>query len=144
MGTLTRFKFSDEFVKQHPVFIETGTGRGAGIKAAQQFGFKYIISVEIEPSIAGAVREKFSSDPRVEVICGDSCYTLSELLCRDFRDCDPVFWLDAHFPGSDVLGLSYDNEPNPRVRLPLFDEIQVIKHYRPNSVVLIDDLRMYV
>src|SRR5215472_8990757 len=143
MGTLTRFKFSNEFVKQHPVFIEPGTGHGAGVKAAQLYPFKYIISIESELSVTNTNLLKFGDDPRVELICGYSVDTIASLLQRDFRDCDPVFWLDAHFPGSDVLGGPYDNEPNLHLRLPLLDELLVIQRWRPNSVILIDDLRMY-
>ena len=56
-----------------------------------------------------------------------------------------IFWLDAHFPGAHHQLQSYDAEKDLDVRLPLEQELSVIKQLRPGKrdVILIDDLRIY-
>jgi hypothetical protein len=56
-----------------------------------------------------------------------------------------LFWLDAHFPGADSGLAKYEDEPEIGRRLPLRDEIRLIRAIRPDAldVLLIDDARIF-
>lgn len=144
MGTLARFTFSPEFVAQFPVFVETGTGFGASLAYAAGFGFKRLWSVDSEAALAERAAQMFCDDARVSCLCGDSVAALEEILAGIPPEVGVVFWLDAHFPGADVLGQPHDAEPDNDRRLPLEAELRAIRRLHPNAVVLVDDLRIYI
>ena len=55
-----------------------------------------------------------------------------------------LFWLDAHFPGAHH-GADYAAEKDVSLRLPLDEEVRMIRAARPDArdVLLIDDARIY-
>ena len=127
------------------IFFETGIGNGDAIIQAQKLPFERIYSVEIMPEQVKRMREKFKDDPRIEIICSDS---LSVLRCINVYVADDenvMFWLDAHFPGADIgMGRHDDNHDDAKLRLPLEEELLVLKDNRlGKDVILFDDLKIY-
>lgn len=144
MGTLSKYNLV-EMRRLHNLhtFIETGTATGDGTALAVAAGFNAIHTIEIDTDLAAAARLRFKRHPEVQVWQGDSVYCLSLLLQEVSRE-PALFWLDAHFPGAHT-GADYNVEPDARKRLPLHDEIDVIRRYRAGiaDVLLIDDARIY-
>ncbi|MDR5736668.1 MULTISPECIES: class I SAM-dependent methyltransferase [unclassified Caballeronia] len=55
-----------------------------------------------------------------------------------------LVFLDAHFPGADYGGKSYnDASHSPPTRLPLIDELALLKGRAANALIVIDDVRIY-
>jgi hypothetical protein len=128
------------------VFFETGIGNGDAIIEAQKLPFKQIISIEIMPLQVERMKEKFKGDPRVRIFCSDSLSALRALDCFVLQEQNVMFWLDAHFPGADI-GMGKHDDPthdDATVRLPLEEELLVIRDGRPGKdVILFDDLKIY-
>jgi tetratricopeptide (TPR) repeat protein len=144
MGTIARFHFDTPLIERFPTFVETGTGRGAGVRFAQDYAFKCIRSVDTEQVIVDHARRLFEEDARITVECDESLSFLKQVLRSIPLEEGVVFWLDAHFPGSDVLGVAYDSEVDRIRRLPLQEELELIRDLHPWSIVLVDDLRLYM
>src|SRR4051812_38481862 len=81
----------------NPVFVETGTYLGDGIKAAIETGFGEIRSVELSDDLYAKNVRKFSAHGHVRIFHGSSESQLWEMI----KDIDrPItFWLDAHYSG---------------------------------------------
>lgn len=125
--------------------VETGTADGNGVQAALQAGFETIHSVEIMPKIAQAARLRFDEFKQVRIWEGASAACLPQIL-ELLPEGPALFWLDAHFPNAHGHGGNYVSEPDAAKRLPLQDELQMIRAARPEArdVILIDDARIYV
>src|SRR5438034_9985700 len=147
MGHLIFFNLP-ELIRRYgtTVFVESGTGKGFGVRSAQEFGFERIISIEIIESEVQRLRAwpQFAGDPRVELMIGRSADIFPRLLPA--IDSPILFWLDAHFPGGDLKFTAYDAEADEAVRLPLATELELIRQHRAaagkRDVILIDDLRI--
>jgi hypothetical protein len=111
-----------------PVLIETGlyNGRGSGMAIRDLFDRYYVIDNNPENTRA-------AQNAGFRAITGDSAETLDVLLRLDVFG-PAIFWLDAHY-----IGL--DGEPD---ECPLLGELDAILawEHAPQSVVLIDDVRM--
>lgn len=144
MGELFVFKIGD-FLKQFAAdtFFETGTGYGFGVQYARMFPFQKIYSVDIVASEIERLKPAFSSDRRVQLLAGRSVDAMRLILPHVSGSM--VFWLDAHFPGAHHHLQGYDAERDMDIRLPLEQELTLIKQLRPGkrNVILIDDLRIY-
>lgn len=108
----------------NPVFIETGTLNGDGLKAAASAGFEVLMSVDINPKVVADVR---SMIPRAAIFCGDSPAVLPSMI--QHAGTRPItFWLDAHPPTTS----------------PLMAELDAIKaHRNGQDTILIDDVRLF-
>lgn len=85
--TLKRYNYN-------PVFMETGTDKGNGVKLAIETGFKLICSIEGDQEKAQKNIEEFKDNPFVKILHGNSEDMLRELLGIITK---PItFWLDAH------------------------------------------------
>jgi hypothetical protein len=144
MGSISRFNLL-QIKKDYKTnfFFETGTWKGDAIQVALDSGFEKILSTEIIPNLALEAQNRFSSNPRVRIIEGDSASALKNELPALNGRC--VFWLDAHFPGADAGMKKYDEEKNQDRRLPLESELKAISELRKKGrdVIIIDDLRIY-
>ena len=147
MGNLTTYnvqELMDSFSLQ--VFVETGTLYGEAVEHARKFLFTKIISIEIEEDLASQCRAKFSHDPRVHIITGDSSVEMATAVALVDAPC--LYWLDAHFPGGDRDDKNrkgYMETENIDSRVPLLKELEAIKknpHFK-ESVILIDDARLF-
>jgi hypothetical protein len=108
------------------VFFETGSNTGKGIDLAASVGYNKIISLDIEKKFVDICKEKFKSNPTVDVRLADSATDLFNIIKK--IDEKITFWLDGHSFYS----------------VPLIKELQQIqKHHIKDHVILIDDVRMF-
>jgi len=117
----------------NPVFIETGTLNGDGVRVALSCGFKRIYSIDINPEIVSRNQTQFLDyGERVQIIHGDSFEVLQTLLPTMQ---EPItFWLDGHWDGG----------PEGQYRCPLLHELDVIaQHPIKTHTLLIDDRRLF-
>jgi hypothetical protein len=137
MGMLKNFKL-DKYGCD--VYVETGTGGGTSLSKATPH-FKRYYSVDMDLEIVQAARNRFKNAFIWHEL---SITALEHWLKNDLRPDEKVlFFLDAHFPGSDYRGAPYDvTAPNA---VPLKEELELIKKYRPNGkdVIICDDARIY-
>ena len=73
-------------------FVETGTFKGD--TAA------WVWKVEADPALAQAAKTRFSGQPNVTVLAGDSVSALTALVPT--LPGPALFWLDAHWCGTDA------------------------------------------
>jgi hypothetical protein len=117
---------STELLGRFPadVFVETGTQRGGGLRAAIEAGFRRLVTCDVDPGAAEAARAagaEFHLGPSPEVLC--------RLLPLPTRP-QMTFWLDAHDDGG-------------RRATPLLAELSAIAERCGGlPTVLIDDLRV--
>lgn len=130
------------------VFIETGTWKGDGIKAALAAGFRDIWSIEIDRDLFAAalklVYDMYRKDQarkrpqitgNISVLLGDSAERLVSLLGIIDPDSSVTYWLDAHYHGTSG---------DPDCPCPLLGEIEVIESSgRTLDTILIDDVRLF-
>lgn len=115
----------------NPVFVETGSWHGQGIKTALKAGFQKVHSIELSPLLYRECVQTFSSDDRVMLWWGDSAEMLKHVLAR--LTVPATFWLDGHYSGGDTaLGSKHS---------PLMDELDLIAaHPIKTNTVLVDDI----
>jgi len=115
------------------VFVETGTYEGDMIQAMLGT-FEKLYSVEAHAGLYEQCCERFRKLDRVHIASGDSVAFLTQSI-DSFRGDRCVFWLDAHYSGQGTAeGIA-----------PILDELKLIlgSECFPNSVVLIDDARLF-
>lgn len=117
-----------------PVFIETGTLLGRGVKAALRAGFETVYSIELDPDLCAFNKAQFADLPNVHIVKGESPSALAQILAS--IDTPATFWLDAHRTGG---GLDGGTSP-----YPIIDELQVIgSHSIKCHTLLMDDRRLF-
>ena len=116
----------------NPVFIETGSYAGDGIKNAIFSGYEEIHSIELVEKHYQFCKSHFQFTPNVNLCLGDSVAELPSILSK--LDKSATFWLDAHYSGGDT---TFKDTLTPLIR-----ELVAIKnHPIKNHTILIDDLR---
>ena len=118
-------------------FVETGTFEGASVLAVRPF-FKRIFTVELSEDLHGAATEKFRGDAAVEVLPGNSPAALETLRPRLEKE-SVLYWLDAHWCGPAVTATAGEKS-----QCPLLLELDAIRVLNENSVILIDDARLFL
>ena len=112
---------------QAEAFIETGTYRGD--TAAWAAGeFNQVFTIEIDPALHAAAKERLYSFHTVSCLLGD-CRTTLETLLPTLAGKRVLVWLDAHHCGNE------DRDS------PLLKEIELINKALPDAAILIDDAR---
>jgi hypothetical protein len=116
----------------NPIFVETGSYVGDGIKNAIFAGFESIHSIELADKHYNYCKALFKYNNAVQLHHGDSVDKLPGILSNLTQ---PVtFWLDAHYSGGDT---NFVNSLTP-----LMKELEIIKnHHIKEHTILIDDLR---
>ena len=118
------------------IFVETGTNKGDTVQAIHNY-FDDVYSIELGPSLYRDAQQRFADFADVHLICGDAGDVLWDLIPTLPSIPRVLFYLDAHSrydetsPEGKGIGTSV-----PR-------EIKAIFSERPNSVVLIDDARLF-
>lgn len=147
MGSIARFNLGlMSCLFNCKVFVETGTGAGAGLEHVLRFkNFRLLYSCEIMTSLFNQAQEKLFQHSRVKIINSASGPYLKALMPVIDSRATVLFWLDAHFPGADYGLRSYCDEIDTNTRLPLEVELLTICQLRRdfNDVIVIDDLRIY-
>lgn len=120
----------------NPVFIESGTYAGEGVRAALRAGFESIISIELSDYYFSLCRERYKNFSNVQLLYGDSVLVLPKVL-KNINQCC-TFWLDGHWMGGEEVikktGI-YD--------VPLMEELKIIAtHPIKEHTILIDDMRL--
>jgi len=125
------------------VFVETGTANGLQFLDYQRFNFDDYYSCEINKDQYDVAIKNVGHIKNLHIFNQSSVDFLSNILPK-IKDIPTVFWLDAHFPGSEI-GLPLAYEKNKRMRIPLEDEIELIGNLKniKNDVIVCDDLRIY-
>lgn len=126
-------------------FVETGTGKGTGLKYACLYPFKKVYSVEIVQELVDSLQREFEFEERVTILCNSSVVGLFSIL-HDMNEEPTLFWLDAHFPGADFKFNDYHHmSDQKKLHMPLLYEIEAITSKRDvsNDFFIIDDLRIY-
>jgi hypothetical protein len=116
------------------IFIETGSFLGDGIQQALDAGFNKVISIELSDKYFSISTNRFSNNPNVTIVQGDSFKVLPDIISGIN---EPItFWLDGHHScGDTALGEYW---------APLIQELDVIKdHPIKTHTILIDDMRCW-
>lgn len=116
------------------IFIETGSYLGDGIQQAIDVGFSKIISIELSNKYYNICRNRFSNNPNVQIIQGDSYKIMPDVL-KNINE-SVTFWLDGHHSCGDTALGDYWS--------PLMQELDVIKsHNIKTHTIMIDDMRCW-
>lgn len=146
MGAIRNLDLKTLIEKHKPsFFIETGAGYGTGIFTVLTFPFQAILSVEIDSEQTNFLNKFFRFDGRVRVFNMLSRDFLNLIIPQIPANMIIFFFLDAHFPQADFGIKEFDSEKDESIRMPLWDELNIIKKLRPNSkdLILIDDISLY-
>lgn len=145
MGALKNLRSLPELAKNASIAIETGSGYGTGIYELSRLPFSLILSVEIEKDQADLLAYFFRFDQRIRVYNSDSFQFLNAVLSKVHPTTQILFFLDSHFPGADLGKKGFTDETNEDIRLPLYEELKLIKDLRPNSkdIIICDDISLY-
>jgi len=115
-------------------FVETGTFKGDTAKSVAPH-FERVFTIELADGLFKAAREALAPFSNVECLFGDSATVLSRLKAS-LADQGVVYWLDAHWCGTTTAGVSDE--------CPLYREVSVLGPLNPDSVILIDDARLFL
>ena len=140
MGAVT-FGLDERFVRElssaQPLecFVETGTFRGDTVASMLPY-FNELISMELSEPLYVEATARFASNKKVRMFLGNSPDLLGEI--RDeVAGKSVLFWLDAHWCASEEsAGL--------RSQCPLLEELRALKTINENSVLMIDDARLFL
>jgi len=116
------------------VFIETGTYLGDTVSEMSGI-FEKIYSVELSEELHKNAINRFSGDPKVHLLCGDSAEKITESV-RMANDDKVIFWLDAHWSGG--------NTAKSNQNTPIEKELRSISNLKLKSaIIIIDDIRYF-
>lgn len=117
------------------VLVETGTFKGDTV-AELETSFEKVISIELSEKLCTEAKKRFVGFNHVRVIQGNSAVELFELK-DELHNIGVLYWLDAHWcVATDTAGeLS---------QCPLLEELQAIGRLNSDSVLLIDDARLFL
>lgn len=116
-------------------FVETGTYQGDSLRVAADI-FADCRSIELSNDLHEDARRKFAAQANIKLYQGSSPGMLNAL-CEEMAERPVVFWLDAHW----CVG---ENTAGQDSQSPLLDELRAIKKLHAQSVILIDDARLYL
>ena len=116
----------------NPVFVETGTYLGEGVKFALAAGFQTIRSVELSDKLYADNVRRFAEQPSVKIYHGSSEEQLWNMM-EGIRQ-PMTLWLDAHYSA----GITAKGSENS----PILKELRIIgRHPIKTHTILIDDRR---
>jgi len=115
------------------ILVETGTYRGDMI-FAQLNNFKEIYSIELNIPLWEAAKKRFSQQPSIKLLQGDSGKVLHELISK--LQAPTLFWLDGHYCGTETS--------KGELECPIYGELNAIFNSPITHTILIDDARYFV
>ena len=123
-------------------YVETGTGRCESLIKTFSYDLKRY-GIELDERLYEQTVAQLGN--YVSMFKGYTKDVMHDVLTV-LDDSPTLFWLDAHYPGSDYFGQPYDSVQDKELRAPLELELKEILSARDisNDVLLMDDLRMYV
>ena len=78
------------------ILIETGTFFGDMLAALRE-NFDSLMSIELDDALVKKAKQRFSDEPKIAILHGDSAHVISEVLASLHEPA--LFWLDGHFSG---------------------------------------------
>jgi hypothetical protein len=117
------------------LFVETGAFHGDTLDIARRL-FPDCRSVEMSPELYESVRARFANQSNVKVHLSDSPAFLRGHR-EEFAARAALFWLDAHW-------CQAEHTSGRLSQSPLLGELAAIQSLHPESVILIDDARLYL
>ena len=117
------------------VLVETGTFKGDTV-ATYLYDFEEVVSVELSSELWIKATKRFESDSNVRILQGDSATRLSQLRSV-YKNTSALYWLDAHWCESDITAGKLS-------QCPLVNELKAIGKLNSESVILIDDARLFL
>ncbi len=117
------------------LFVETGTFKGDSLAIARKF-FDTCHSVEASGPLHQKASERFQGIKGVHLHLTDSPSLLRKYQ-KEFAGQPTLFWLDAHWCNADQTS-------GETSQSPLLGELEAIGTLHRDSVVLIDDARLYL
>lgn len=133
MGPPQNLILATQLLTGAKVFIETGTFRGDTARWASQH-FLHVVTIEASDEYYAKAVERFSSDPNVTVLHGNSRDRLQEVV--DSLEEKAIFWLDAHWSGGETYG-ELDE-------CPILDEINLANSGLIGHAIFVDDARLFL
>ncbi|MBD3881927.1 hypothetical protein IFO70_09185 [Phormidium tenue FACHB-886] len=116
-------------------FIETGTFEGDSTAQVLPF-FEQIHTVELSQEYYLKAAERFAGEAAVQVY-HDSSEQFLRRLQPSLQDRSVLYWLDAHWCVADETA-------GEASQCPLLDELEAIGSLNAESVILIDDARLFL
>ena len=123
--------------------IETGTGAGETLSFVRLLDLDLIQSCEIEKIQFNKLKESFT-DSNIKLWNGNSTTMLKSMMNE--LNAPALIFLDAHFPGAGYIRTEFKTKLySVQETLPLEQELKLISEweYAKNSVIVVDDLRIY-
>jgi len=117
------------------VLVETGTFQGDTL-ANLQDSFEILHSIELSPQYHQAAVTRFAGASHIHLHQGESSKVLLQLRSTMETDC-VLYFLDAHWCVAA-------NTAGEASQCPLLDELRAIGQLNTESVVLIDDARLFL
>jgi glycosyltransferase involved in cell wall biosynthesis len=117
------------------IFIETGTYRGKSLEIAETY-FPQLYSIELSEEYYKLATKNFDGKANVVIINGNSACKLAELVEKNIGK-NFFYWLDAHWCADE-------NTEGEASQCPLLGELKSIGVLNDNSIILIDDARMFM
>jgi Glycosyl transferase family 2 len=118
-----------------PVFFETGTFKGDTVNIMLPL-FDRLITAELSEPLWSEVTNRFAGEKRVEPYLGNSPDIISQFQ-PELKDTSVLFWLDAHWCVAD-------DTSGEQSQCPLLQEILAIGQLNDQSIILIDDARLFL
>lgn len=117
----------------NPVFVETGTYDGGGVKRAREVGIPEIYSIELDPVRFEMSSQAVSGMSGVHLYEGDTVDVLPIILSMLKEKA--TIWIDAHPIGEG------DTCKIGKFRHPVMKELEIIQKYslRRDHTILVDD-----
>jgi hypothetical protein len=117
------------------VFVETGTFHGDTLESIKD-KFDAIYSVELSSEHYAKAVTRFSDAPHIDIALGDSAEALAAWAPKLSRS-SVFYFLDAHWCAAE-------NTAGQISQCPLLQEIGAIGHLNEQSVLVIDDARLFL
>jgi hypothetical protein len=117
-------------------FVETGTFKGDTADWAARH-FERVWTVEADATLAARAQARFPGTPNVTCVAADSREGLTRIVPQ--LDRPALFWLDAHWCGSDPTETAGTAD-----QCPLLGEIAAINASPHRHIVLVDDARYFL
>jgi hypothetical protein len=114
-------------------FVETGTYRGGTVRIMSP-RFQRIHTVELQPAIYEATKERLANLKNVDFRLGDTEAHLPDILSR--LSGPGLIWLDAHWSAGET--------GKTDTQCPLLRELAIVYGTRSDHVVMIDDARLFM
>jgi GT2 family glycosyltransferase len=115
--------------------VETGTFKGDTVAELESY-FDKVVSIELSAALWADAVKRFEAYPHVQILRGNSQDRLRALQ-SELQNVGALYWLDAHW----CVATGTAGELS---QCPLLNELQAIGKLNSESVVLIDDARLFL